>query len=424
MVYSTAGVTSTFFHKEDGGGYKLVDTNDDSIAFIGGNADTSSPIKAETYAKTVADNVGTLIIQTLKKIYYTAGKDSSTDSHGDEVAIKTNILMALSSLTNDGNYVTDASYVHMDNNYTSEEKTKLAGLDDNHFKGFYPSLDALETAYYTASDEDYAYVGTAGTPAVMYFWDVTGEEWVLGGSPAGETPASVKEKYETNADTNAFTDSDVALVATIGDVDDLTTISKDTTVDAINELVMKISNYVSTTRTISNKPLSANITLSNSNIGSEPAISSGTTSQFFRGNTIWADFGTTFRAVFLTGLSTATKIAISAMDTIIVAFGKLQAQVFSSISNRMTTIGDIIVGGQNSTPTRLSLGSSGQVITLNGTSLLWADTSPSFPLIRGGILRTFSQRISPLFRFSELSEGHGRSPGHRKGWYSILHRQC
>ncbi|MDR1457279.1 MAG: hypothetical protein LBI47_00265, partial [Puniceicoccales bacterium] len=146
----------------------------------------------------------------------------TTAADGDEVAVKTDIPTALSSLTNDGNYVTDASYVHTDNNYTTEEKTKLAGLDDNHFKGSYPSLDALETAYPTASDGDYAYVGTAGTPAIMYLWDVTDEEWVLGGSPAGETPASVKEKYETNADTNAFTDSDVALVATIGDVDDLT----------------------------------------------------------------------------------------------------------------------------------------------------------------------------------------------------------
>jgi hypothetical protein len=62
----------------------------------------------------------------------------------------------------------------------------------------------------------------------MYLWDVTDEEWVLGGSLAGETPASVKEKYESNADTNAFTDFDVALVATIGDVDDLTTTSKTT----------------------------------------------------------------------------------------------------------------------------------------------------------------------------------------------------
>ena len=34
-----------------------------------------------------------------------------------------------SDLTNDSNFVSDASYVHTDNNYTSTEKTKLAGID-------------------------------------------------------------------------------------------------------------------------------------------------------------------------------------------------------------------------------------------------------------------------------------------------------
>lgn len=34
----------------------------------------------------------------------------------------------LSDLTNDGNFVSDASYVHTDNNYTAEEKSKLSGI--------------------------------------------------------------------------------------------------------------------------------------------------------------------------------------------------------------------------------------------------------------------------------------------------------
>jgi len=35
---------------------------------------------------------------------------------------------ALSDLSNDADYVTDASYVHTDNNYTTTEKNKLAGI--------------------------------------------------------------------------------------------------------------------------------------------------------------------------------------------------------------------------------------------------------------------------------------------------------
>jgi hypothetical protein len=133
-VYSSVGVTSMFFHEEDGGGYRQADTNDGSLSFIGVNADTDSPIKIETYAKTVADNIGTRIIQTLERIDYTAGNDSSDYEESDEVAMKSNIPTALFHLTNDGNYVVDMSYVHTDNNFPSAEKTKLAAIEDNHFK--------------------------------------------------------------------------------------------------------------------------------------------------------------------------------------------------------------------------------------------------------------------------------------------------
>ncbi|MDR1528405.1 MAG: hypothetical protein LBS22_02350, partial [Puniceicoccales bacterium] len=132
---------------------------------------------------------------------------------------------------------------------------------------------------------------------------------------------------------------------------------------------------VPTSRTVNGKALSSNITLANSDIGSEPAITAGTTAQFWRGDKSWQDFEDSVRATLLTGLSTATKTAIAATDTTIVAFGKLQAQIPASFTNPMTAVGDIIVGGTNGAPTRLAVGSSGQVITSNGTSLLWADSS-------------------------------------------------
>lgn len=39
----------------------------------------------------------------------------------------------LSDLVNDMNYVSDVNYVHTDNNYTTEEKTKLAGIDPSSY---------------------------------------------------------------------------------------------------------------------------------------------------------------------------------------------------------------------------------------------------------------------------------------------------
>lgn len=61
--------------------------------------------------------------------------------------------------------------------------------------------------------------------------------------------------------------------------------------------------------------------------GKEPAISAGTTAQYWRGDKSWRDFFTDVRAATLTGLSTATNAVIDAADTVLVALGKLQAQV-------------------------------------------------------------------------------------------------
>lgn len=43
-------------------------------------------------------------------------------------AVDISVPTKLSDLTNDGNFVTDASYVHTDNNYTTTEKNKLSGI--------------------------------------------------------------------------------------------------------------------------------------------------------------------------------------------------------------------------------------------------------------------------------------------------------
>lgn len=45
-----------------------------------------------------------------------------------ESKITAKIPTKLSQLSNDGNFVQDTNYVHTDNNFTTEEKEKLAGL--------------------------------------------------------------------------------------------------------------------------------------------------------------------------------------------------------------------------------------------------------------------------------------------------------
>lgn len=53
---------------------------------------------------------------------------ATSGSYAD-LSNKPTIPTKLSDLTNDNNTVTDASYVHTDNNYTTAEKTKLSGIE-------------------------------------------------------------------------------------------------------------------------------------------------------------------------------------------------------------------------------------------------------------------------------------------------------
>jgi hypothetical protein len=325
--YPAAGTTSTFFHGVDGGGYMVEDSNDNSLCSLGCNADPHSPLKVETRAINQDTQVGTRLLQTLDAIYYTAGQNTATYSPAQEIATAAHIPTSLSQLTNDGHYVVDAAYVHTDSNYTAAEKSKLAGINDDHFKGSYPTLEDLQAAHPTASDGDYAYVGTAGQDAVNYIWDGSDEQWVAGGGGTAETPASVKQKYESNGDTNAYDDAAVNIVATVGDVENLTTATKTTLVSAVNELNATFSNYVPSSRTVNGKPLSANITLANSDIGSEPAYEPGTAAQYLRGDKSWQDLAAAARSAVLTGLSTSSYAQIAATDSILAALGKLQGQI-------------------------------------------------------------------------------------------------
>lgn len=59
----------------------------------------------------------------------------------------------------------------------------------------------------------------------------------------------------------------------------------------------------------------------------ESAVTAGTTAQFWRGDKSFTDFATTVRASVLTGLSLATATVVAATDSVLVAIGKLQAQI-------------------------------------------------------------------------------------------------
>ena len=121
-------------------------------------------------------------------------------------------------------------------------------------------------------------------------------------------------------------------------------------------------------------------------INAEQAIAAGTTDRYLNGSKSWVNFATTVRASVLTGLSVVTNAAIAAGDSVLAAFGKLQAQITghtgatsgahaaSAISN--TPAGNIAATTMQAAINELdgekqaTLVSGGNIKTLNGSSLL------------------------------------------------------
>lgn len=223
------------------------------------------------------------------------------------------------------------------NDYTGAEKSKLAGLESSHFKGLYASLAALQSAHPSAIAGDYADVDAgAGLDVVRYLWDVTDSQWVAQAAAGGNmTPAQVKTAYESNPDTNAFTDAEQAKLAGIA----------------------------------------AGAT-ANANTDS---LGEGPTNKYFTEGRV--------RSTVLTGLSLLAGGAISAADSLLSALGKLQKQ----ISDVVTAIGskqDTLVSGTNiKTVNGNSLLGSGDLAVSGGGGGLTAGTSQD---LAGVSSRTFS----------------------------------
>lgn len=192
------------------------------------------------------------------------------------------------------------------NDFTSAEKSKLAGLEGSHFKGLHASLAALQAAHPTAVAGDYADVDAgAGVDVVRYLWDVTDSEWVAQAAAGGSmTAAQVKTAYESNPDTNAFTDSEKTKLAGVAAG---ATANPDT-----------------------------------------DSLAEGSTNKYFTESRV--------RSAVLTGISLLTGGAINAADSVLSALGKLQKQISDAVT--------AIAGKQD------ALVSGTSLKTVNGNSLL------------------------------------------------------
>lgn len=107
--------------------------------------------------------------------------------------------------------------------FTQAEKTKLSTIVE-HFAGRFVSLDDLNAI--VGNPGGYAYVSIDSAPTVLYAWNAQTSTWDSTAlAVSEESPESIKTKYETNPDTNSFTDAEkaklsgVAAQATKNDTD-------------------------------------------------------------------------------------------------------------------------------------------------------------------------------------------------------------
>lgn len=109
---------------------------------------------------------------------------------------------------NDVNLISDA------------ERAAIATIEPTKFKGTYANLAAIPTV--GAAAGMYAVLSKAGDDTIA-IWDVGAGAWVDTNNPVtAETASTIKTKYESNANTNAYTDAEKAKLAAITDATGIT----------------------------------------------------------------------------------------------------------------------------------------------------------------------------------------------------------
>ena len=92
---------------------------------------------------------------------------------------------------------------------TDAERDAIAQISPSPFKGDFADLADIPTV--GAQAGDYAVLTKVGEDDTTAIFDVDAGAWIdTGAAVTGETAASVKTKYESNPNTNAFTDAHLA----------------------------------------------------------------------------------------------------------------------------------------------------------------------------------------------------------------------
>lgn len=188
LLYFWQKIKSLFAQKTDVP-TKLSDLTNDANYVTDANyvhTDNNYTTDEKTKLSGIATGAQVNVIETVK----VNGTAQSVTGKAVDIKVPTK----LSELTNDDNFVKDVNYVHTDNNYTSSEKTKLAGFSDasNYalktdisgmykYKGSVATASALPTSGQETGDVyNIEAASTYGGAGMNVAWD--GSKW----DPLGE----------------------------------------------------------------------------------------------------------------------------------------------------------------------------------------------------------------------------------------------
>ena len=140
-------------------------------------------------------------------------------------------------------------------------------------------------------------------------------------------------------------------------------------------------------------------------VAQEPAVTADAVTKFWSGTKTFRDLATDVRAIVLTGLTLATNSAITATDSILVAFGKLQTQIsaFLSTANVWTKAqrGAVVaLTDAASVAVDLSLSNNFSLLTTSGVGATRALANPSNAVAgQSGIIAVTTDAASRLLTF-------------------------
>ena len=204
--------------------------------------------------------------------------------------------------------------------FTATEKSKLANINQ-YFVGRYASLSALQAAHPTGSDGEYATIDVVGQDAKQYIWDATDTKWVTGAVGAGSVASVNGQTGAVSLNADDVPEGSTSLYFTVARV--IAAALSGYTPGSTHVAVVATDSIIQALQKLSGSIAAANTVIA----GKEATITAGNTSQLWIGDKTWASILSTVQGVVLTNLSTASSTVITATDTMIVAFGKLQAQI-------------------------------------------------------------------------------------------------